>query len=128
MMDSERGERGRRKEAEGARAGAPVVGARPRAGGERGQAADALAPGGDEGRGRPREARGRRERPLIPGYPNGATRRAEGPAIPYNGEANAGNRNIPVPAGGENKRMIPRVAASESGPAQTRRVEARRGL
>ncbi len=34
---------------------------------------DALAPGGDEGRGTLREATGSRERALIRGYPNGAT-------------------------------------------------------
>ena len=37
--------------------------------------ADALGPSGEEGRGRPRKSRGRSERPLIPGFPNGATRR-----------------------------------------------------
>ena len=40
--------------------------------------ADALGPHGDEGRGGPRKAGGRRERPEIPGYPNGATRAPRG--------------------------------------------------
>ena len=39
---------------------------------------DALAPGGEEGRGRLRKAAGRRERPLIRGCPNGETRHAGG--------------------------------------------------
>ena len=38
--------------------------------------ADALEPSGEEGRGRLRKARGRSERPLIPGFPNGVTRTA----------------------------------------------------
>ena len=37
--------------------------------------ADALEPSGEEGRGRPRKTGGRSERPAIPGFPNGATRR-----------------------------------------------------
>jgi hypothetical protein len=39
---------------------------------------DALAPGGDEGRGTLREAMGSREQALIRGYPNGATHPAMG--------------------------------------------------
>ena len=35
---------------------------------------DALALGADEGRGKLRKATGRCKRPLIRGYPNGATR------------------------------------------------------
>jgi len=46
---------------------------------------DALAPGGEEGRGRPRKAAGRRERPLIRRCPNGATRRAQARHPPYGG-------------------------------------------
>ena len=45
---------------------------------KQGQTVDALALGGDEGRDKLRKARGRRKLPLIPGYPNGATRQAEG--------------------------------------------------
>ena len=63
---------------------------------------DALAPGGDEGRGRPRKSAGRRERPLIRRCPNGATRHAEA-WHPLMGEANPTNRNIPVVGGKENK-------------------------
>ena len=39
---------------------------------------DALAHGGDEGRGKLRKAAGRRKRPVIRGSPNGTTRRSEG--------------------------------------------------
>ncbi len=43
-----------------------------------GHSVDALAPGGDEGRGTLRKAMGSREQALIHGYPNGATHRASG--------------------------------------------------
>ena len=43
-------------------------------------------------------------------------------------EANAGNWNILVPAGRENKLMIPLVVASERGLAQTNVVTAILGL
>ena len=51
---------------------------------------DALAPGGEEGRGRLRKAAGRRERPMIRGCPNGATHRTEG-AVSVLTEANPPN-------------------------------------
>ena len=40
---------------------------------------DALASGGEEGRGKLRKAAGISKHELIRRYPNGATRRAEGP-------------------------------------------------
>ena len=43
-----------------------------------GRAADALAAAGDEGRGKLRKAPGRRMRPSIRGFPNGATRPPRG--------------------------------------------------
>jgi hypothetical protein len=43
-----------------------------------GRSVDALAPGGDEGRGTLRKAMGSREQALIHGYPNGATHPAMG--------------------------------------------------
>ena len=43
-----------------------------------GHSVDALAPGGDEGRGTLRKATGSREQALIRGYPNGATHPARG--------------------------------------------------
>ena len=41
---------------------------------EEGRAVDALAPGGEEGRGKLRKSTGRRKQPLIRGCPNGSTR------------------------------------------------------
>ena len=88
---------------------------RPRAGMPRGASAREVrqgarrmpvAPGGDEGRGKPRKAPARRTRPLTWGCPNGATRRAEGPAPPRGG-ANPANRNIPVAGGGEDNSDSP---------------------
>ena len=72
-----------------------------RARSELGRTEDALAPGGEEGRGRPRKSAGRRERPLIRRCPNGATRRAQA-RHPSMMEANPTNRNIPVVGGKEN--------------------------
>ena len=46
-----------------------------------GHSVDALAPGGDEGRGTLRKAMGSREQALIRGYPNGATPPAMGIVI-----------------------------------------------
>ena len=63
---------------------------------------DALAPGGEEGRGRPRKSAGRRERPEIRRCPNGATRHAQA-WHPLYAEANPANRNIQVAGGKENK-------------------------
>ena len=42
---------------------------------------DALASGGDEGRGKLRKALGNCKQVLIRGYPNGATRLAEGQSL-----------------------------------------------
>ena len=80
-----------------------------------------MAPGGDEGRGRPRKTTGRRERPWIRGCPNGATRRAQARHPPW-GEANPMNRNIPVVGGKENNSDPPssgeRKGASPNRPRQ----------
>ena len=43
-----------------------------------GRLVDALAHGGDEGRGKLRKARVRCKRPLTPGFPNGTTQLPEG--------------------------------------------------
>ena len=61
-----------------------------------------MASGGEEGRDRLRKAPGRREWPLIRGCPNGGTHAARAAYRRGSGGANAGNRNIPVPAGKEN--------------------------
>ena len=50
----------------------------PQAESRKGRTADALAPEGEEGRGKLRKAAGRCMRPLIRGCPNGATPPAEG--------------------------------------------------
>ena len=60
-----------------------------------------VAPRGEEGRGRQRNAAGRREQPWIRGCPNGETRRAEA-RHPQIAEANPANRNIQVAGGKEN--------------------------
>ena len=46
---------------------------------------------GDEGRGKLRKAAGRCKRPLIRGYPNGATRQSDGLPSALMAEANLGN-------------------------------------
>ena len=45
-----------------------------------------MALGGEEGRDKLRKVRGRSKYPLIPEYPNGATRRVEGPAFRKEGK------------------------------------------
>ena len=50
----------------------------PRSRAREGHSVDALAPGGDEGRGTLRKAMGSREQALIRGYLNGATHPAMG--------------------------------------------------
>ena len=52
---------------------------------------DAWAHGGEEGRGKLREARGSGTHAVIPRWPNGATRRVARPVITGNSEANPGN-------------------------------------
>jgi len=48
----------------------------------KGHTGDTLAPAAEEGRGRPRKARGSRQQAMIPGYPNGATQQLE-ELLPY---------------------------------------------
>ena len=52
---------------------------------------DAWAHGGDEGRGKLREARGSGTHAVIPRWPNGATRLGASPVIRLRTEANPGN-------------------------------------
>ena len=90
---------------------------------------DALAPTGDEGRGKLRKASGSRKQALIRGCPNGETlpsKTREQPAEHIGGyELTQGSE--PSQYLEENKSIeIPRVAASEIGTAQTV-VLARRG-
>jgi hypothetical protein len=83
---------------------------------------DALAPTGDEGRGKLRKAPGSRKQALIRGYPNGETHPDElgiRPAESIGGcERTRGSEPSQYPE--ENKSTeIPKVAASEIGTAQT---------
>ena len=88
-----------------------------------GRTTDALASGGDEGRGRLRKAAGSRQQALIRGYPNGTTRH------PSRGAAGGTNNIVPRSHtwGSETSQYpeeeksseIARVAASESARAQT---------
>ena len=62
----------------------------PRVRGSRqGRTVDAQALAGDEGRGKLRKSAGRRKRPLIRGFPNGATRHPKG-GIPLGGRRTRG--------------------------------------
>ena len=87
---------------------------------------DALAPGGEEGRGRPRKSTGRRERPLIRGFPNGATRHAQA-WHPSMTEANPTNRNIPV-VGGEENKSDPPSSGERKGASPNRGRRGARGV
>ena len=88
-----------------------------------GRTTDALASGGDEGRGRLRQAAGSRQQALIRGFPNGTTRH------PSRGAADGANTWPRGATPGEVKHLstlrkrnqteIARVAASESARAQT---------
>ena len=108
----------------GARGRAATMRARARS--EARRTEDALAPGGEEGRGRPRKSTGRRERPLIRGCPNGATRRAEA-RHPPEGEANPTNRNIPV-VGGEENKSDPPSSGERKGASPNRGRRGARGV
>jgi hypothetical protein len=86
---------------------------------------DALALGGDEGRGKLRKASGSRKQASIRGYPNGATRLADGQALlpEFIGqkEPTRGSETSQYPEE-EKATAIPSVAASESGTAQTQEL------
>jgi len=80
---------------------------------------DALAPGGDEGRGTLREATGSRERALIRGCPNGATHPVRGIVrrIHSRSKRTRGTETSQYPEE-QTSTEIPRVVASESGAGQ----------
>ena len=94
-----------------------------------GRTTDALASGGDEGRGRLRQAAGSRQQALIRGFPNGTTRH------PSRGAAAGTNKIVPRSHtwGSETSQYpeeqksneIARVAASESAGAQTGKLASR---
>ena len=84
---------------------------------------DALAPTGDEGRGKLRKASGSRKQALIRGCPNGETHLDELEVRPAEsiGGCEPTQGSEPSQYLVENKSTeIPRVAASEIGTAQTR--------
>jgi hypothetical protein len=92
---------------------------------------DALAQRGEEGRGKLRKASGSRKQALIRGFPNGATR--QGNTLPSSSEFIArrkrtgGSEPSQYPQE-EKTRVIPSVAASERGRAQTGRVPSPQAL
>ena len=90
---------------------------------------DALAQRGEEGRGKLRKASGSRKQALIRGYPNGATRQGNTLSPPSERiarrERTGGSEPSQYPQE-EKTRVIPSVAASERGRAQTGRVQARK--
>jgi hypothetical protein len=84
-----------------------------------------LAQRGEEGRGKLRKASGSRKQALIRGYPNGATRQGYTLSSPSECIARrkrtGGSEPSQYPQE-EKTRVIPSVAASERGRAQTGRV------
>ena len=85
---------------------------------------DALAPGGDEGRGTLRKATGSREQALIRGYPNGATHPATGimRSIHRRMRRTRGTETSQYPEE-KTSTEIPLVVASERGKAQLEPVD-----
>ena len=90
---------------------------------------DALAPGGDEGRGTLRKATGSREQALIRGYPNGATHPATGIVTPIHNvtRQTRGTETSQYPEE-QTSTEIPRVVASESGTGQWLAWDKQNGL
>lgn len=86
-----------------------------------GRTTDALASGGDEGRGKLRKAAGRGKHPLIRRCPNGETPRPSWVGIPgreAGGGETGGSETSQYPEERKSTETA-RVAASESAPAQT---------
>jgi hypothetical protein len=90
---------------------------------------DALAPGGDEGRGTLRKAMGSREQALIHGYPNGETHPAMGIPIWIHrvGRRTRGTETSQYPEE-KTSTEIPSVVASESGTGQWLFLSEQNGL
>ena len=87
---------------------------------------DAWALGGEEGRDKLRKAAGRRKWPEIRGCPNGETRRARGAAPAGMRGRTRGTETSKYPEE-EKTTVIPGVAASGTGGAQTVAVAAAAG-
>ena len=88
-----------------------------------------MAQRGDEGRGKLRKASGSRKQALIRGFPNGATRLGNTQSSPAEcigrWKRTGGSEPSQYPQE-EKTRVIPSVAASERGRAQTCQVQARK--
>ena len=80
---------------------------------------DAWAHGGDEGRGKLREARGSGTHAMIPRWPNGATRRCANTVILSQDRKRTWGTETSKYPEEEKSTEIPGVAASETGGAQT---------
>ena len=80
---------------------------------------DAWAHGGDEGRGKLREARGSGTHAVIPRWPNGATRLGASPVISLSGEKRTQGTETSQYLEEEKSTEMSGVAASETDPAQT---------
>ena len=87
-----------------------------------------VAQEGDEGRGKLRKAAGRCRRPLIRGCPNGATHGSEAPVSPPVRGGKPGELKHLSTRRKRKQNVIPPVAASERGTAQTGEVPASSGL
>src|SRR5215210_1144265 len=86
---------------------------------ERGRVGDAWAHGGEEGRGKLRKAVGRGTHPVIHRWPNGETRRGASPVITLSGVRRTRGTETSQYPEEEKSSEMPRVAASETGGAQT---------
>jgi hypothetical protein len=80
---------------------------------------DAWAHGGEEGRGKLRKAGGSGTHALIPGWPNGATRRGATPVIRAPARKRTPGTETSQYREEEKSTEITGVAASETVPAQT---------
>ena len=81
---------------------------------------DAWAHGGDEGRGKLREARGSGTHAVIPRWPNGATRRGASPVIPFSDGKRTQGTETSQYLEEEKSTEMSGVAASETDPSPNR--------
>ena len=84
---------------------------------------DAWAHGGDEGRGKLREARGSGTHAVIPRWPNGATRRAGMPVITLSGVKRTQGTETSQYLEEEKSTEMSGVAASETDPSPNRSLD-----
>ena len=81
---------------------------------------DAWAHGGEEGRGKLREARGSGTHAVIPRWPNGATRLGASPVISLSGEKRTQGTETSQYLEEEKSTEMSGVAASETDPSPNR--------